>query len=202
MALTIPPASITAQLNQSTVKNLEHVTMRAMQGRASTFRVGSRFPVLNATFAPIFNSPALSQVIQNNSFQAAFPSFNYEDLGITVKATPQIHGDSEVTLDLETQIKSITGQSFNGVPVLSNREYKGTITLKNGETAVVVSSVSRSEQRSLAGLPGLGALPGLGRLVSTESKDSEEDEILVVITPHLLDSGSRGRGATWMPRAQ
>jgi len=48
--------------NESWVKTLEHAYIRASQGDDAVFRVGSRFPILNATFAPIFNTPAISQV--------------------------------------------------------------------------------------------------------------------------------------------
>src|SRR5204863_56581 len=79
----------------------ERASLRVAQGNDATFRVGSRFPILNASFAPIFNTPALSRVIQNNSFQAAFPSFNYEDLGLSIKAKPMVNGSSDVSLQLE-----------------------------------------------------------------------------------------------------
>ena len=53
--------------------------------------MGSRYPILNASFAPVFNTPAISQVLQNGSFQAPFPSFSYEDLGLTLKAKPSVY---------------------------------------------------------------------------------------------------------------
>jgi type II secretory pathway component GspD/PulD (secretin) len=199
--LTIPPVTATATFNESSVTSLEHVTLRAMQGKPATLRVGSRLPVLNATFAPIFNSPDLARVIQNQSFQTAFPSFNYEDLGITVKATPQLYGPN-VTLNLETEIKSLVGQSFNGVPVISNRKFTGSIMVKDGEAAVVAGLISHQEQRSLRGLPGLSEIPAIGRLFSTENKQQEEAELLVVITPHVL-TPSRPRAAEiWMAPAR
>src|SRR5689334_17804684 len=91
-------------LNQGWVKTLDHASLRAGQATDATFRLGSRFPVLNATFAPVFNSAAISRVLQNNSFQAAFPSFNYEDLGLTVKAKPSITSDSTVSMQLEINL--------------------------------------------------------------------------------------------------
>src|SRR6185312_10975306 len=57
-------------LNQSWIQTLDHATLRAAQGSDATFRMGSRYPILNATFAPVFNTSAISSVIQNNSFQA------------------------------------------------------------------------------------------------------------------------------------
>ena len=174
--------------------------MRVAQGNEATFRVGSRFPILNATFAPIFNSPAISQVIQNNSFQAAFPSFNYEDIGLSMKAKPVVNGNSDVTLQLELQFRSLQGQSFNGVPVIANREYKGSITLTNGEPAVVAGSVSRTEQRSLNGIPGLGAVPAVNHIMVTNSKEVDEDELLIVITPRVISQGTRTNAEVYLAK--
>src|SRR5207237_5056326 len=132
MGLSLGAAGAQLSLNESTVKTLEHASMRVAQGNDATFRVGTRYPILNASFAPIFNSPQISAVIQNNTFQAAFPSFNYEDIGLSMKAKPVVNGNSDVNLQLELQFRSLQGQSFNGVPVIANREYKGSITLTNG----------------------------------------------------------------------
>ena len=175
-------------LNQGWVRTLDHATLRASQANDTTFRIGSRFPILNASFAPIFNTPSISQVLQNNSFQAAFPSFSYEDLGLTIKAKPAV-GQTDVRLDLEINLKALAGQSINGVPIIGNREYKGSISLLDGEPAVVAGEVTHSETLALSGIPGLGQLPGLNKL-TTNSKQTEDDELLVVITPHVVSRGT------------
>jgi general secretion pathway protein D len=178
---------LTAQLsvNEGYIKTLDRATLRAAQGSDSTFRIGSRLPILNSTFAPVFNTAAISQVLQNNSFQAPFPSFSYEDLGLTVKAKPFITSNSEVSLQLEITMRSLAGPSFNGVPVIGNREYKGTITLLDGEPAMVAGQVTHSETLALTGIPGLGQFPGLKKITASNSKQYEDDELLVVITPHI-----------------
>jgi Flp pilus assembly secretin CpaC len=182
------------------VKNLEHATLRVAEGNEASFKVGSRFPILNASFAPIFNTPAIAQNIQNNTFQAAFPSFNYEDLGLTMKAKPQVNGNLDVSLALEMQLRTLTGTSVNGVPVISNREYKGSIWLRDGEPAVVAGSVSRSEQRSLGGIPGLGAVPGLNKIMTTNIRQDDDDELLIVITPHVVRRASGTNAEVWVKR--
>jgi Flp pilus assembly secretin CpaC len=197
--VTLPSTTAHFQFNSSNVKSLDHLTLRAMQGKAATMRVGTRYPILNASFSPIFNTPAIAQNIVNNTFQAAFPSFSYEDLGLTVKATPSIHGESDITLELETELRALTGQAFNGVPVISNRTYKSTITVKDGETAVVVGDINRSEQVSLGGLPGLGTIPGVGLLTASENKTIEDDEFLLVVTPHILNASPSEMRALWLP---
>src|SRR5438445_11036723 len=65
MGLSLGTASAQLSLNESRVKSLERASLRVAQGNDATFRVGSRFPILNASFAPIFNTPAQSRVMQN-----------------------------------------------------------------------------------------------------------------------------------------
>ena len=198
--LSLGNGSAQLSLNESSVKTLEHATLRVAQGNEATFRAGTRFPILNASFAPIFNSPAISQVLQNNTFQAAFPSFNYEDIGLTLKAKPLVNRNSDVSLQLELQFRSLQGQSLNGVPVISNREYKGSITLMDAEPAVVSGSVSRTEQRSLSGIPGLGAVPGLNKAMVSNTKEVDEDELLVVITPRVISQRDQNAAEVWMAK--
>jgi general secretion pathway protein D len=187
--ISLDQLSALLSLNEGWVITLDQATLRASQGDETTFRMGSRYPILNASFAPVYNSAAISRVLGNNSYQAAFPSFNYEDLGLTVKAKPSITSDNSVSMQLEINLRALAGQSINGVPVIGNREYKGSISLENGEPAVVAGQISRSETRDLSGIPGLSQIPLLNKITSTNTKQTEYDELLVVITPHITRRG-------------
>jgi hypothetical protein len=201
MGLSLDTLSAQLSLNESLVKTLEHSSVRAAQGNEATFRMGSRYPILNASFAPVFNTPAISHVLQNGSFQAPFPSFTYEDLGLTFKIKPVVYTNLDVGMAFEMDFRTLAGQSLNGVPVIANREYKGNVTLVNGEPAVVAGSVSQSEQRTLNGIPGLGAVPGVNQVMVSNSKMDETDELLLVITPHVIDA-TRGQSVeVWLPRS-
>jgi Flp pilus assembly secretin CpaC len=201
MGLSLGTAAAELSLNESSVKTLEHATLRAGQGNETTFHIGTRYPILNATFAPIFNTPAIADVIQNNSFTAAFPSFNYEDIGLSVKAKPFVTRSFDVALQLEIQFRTLLGQSVNGIPVIANREYKGSINLKSGEPAVVAGSVSRSEQRSMSGIPGLGSVPVLNKVMTSNSKQEDETELLIVIKPHVVSGHMQSETSeVWMAK--
>jgi general secretion pathway protein D len=183
--LIIPGTSIHASLSKSSLQSIEHLMLRAAQGDAAVLRNGTRYPILNASFAPIFNNPAISQVIGNQSFRAPFPSFSYEDLGLTLKATPTIHS-RDVSLKLEFQLRGLGAAQLNGVPVITNREYNANITVPMGETAVLAGMVSRSEQLSLQGLPGISRLPIFGAATSVRNKQTDDAELLITIRPHLV----------------
>jgi general secretion pathway protein D len=185
-AIPLPGTTVNLSVNDSTVRTLENLTLRAGHGTPAILKIGSRVPILNATFAPISNSPALSQVLQNQSFRAPFPSFNYEDVGLNIKATPLVRRDSAVTVDLEMQIRALGAVNINGIPVISNREYKGTITVRDGEQIVVAGMLSKSEQYSVRGFPGISRVPLIGAALSDHNKQFQDSELLIVLTPHIL----------------
>lgn len=198
-AVPFPPTSISFSHNESLVTTIQKLTLRASSGNAAMLRIGDRYPILNATFAPIFNTPSIAQVIQNQSFIAPFPSFNYEDLGLSVKATPQIHADGEVQMALNVEIRALGGQSFNGVPVITNRMYTGSITIRDGESGVVAGMIDVSEQTSLTGLPGIARLPVLGTLTSAHNKQKTDTELLVIITPHITRTREQAPKSITLP---
>lgn len=199
MGLTLDMLTTTLSRNESLVKLLDHATLRAAQGDQAKFLMGQRYPIINASFAPIFNTSAISQVLQNGSFQAPIPSFTYEDLGLDIKIKPVISPNYNVDLQLEMELRSLAGQSLNGVPVIANRSVKSSINLENGEPAIVASSISSSEMKTITGIPGLGSIPGLKQLVSSTSNSEDREELLVVITPYVVSLEPRQSTEVWLP---
>ena len=111
MGLSLDQLSAALSMNESSVRQLDHVQLRASQEKDATFKLGSRYPILNASFAPIYNNPAIAQVVGNQSYAAPFPSVNYEDIGLTLKAKPLVHGNSDVALELEIQFRTLGATS-------------------------------------------------------------------------------------------
>ena len=188
MGLSLDKLTASLAVNESWVRSLESMNMRTSQGSDATFHLGERFPILNASYAPIYNSPQISQVLGNQTYVPPFPSVSYEDLGLNMKAKPTVHANGDVGLQLELQVRSLTGQSANGVPVISNREYKGSINLRDGEPAVVAGEISATDTLSMSGIPGLGFLPGLNQAMVNNTKQENADELMIVITPHVLSN--------------
>src|SRR5512146_86401 len=186
-ALTLPGTTFHLNLNSSQIQILEHVTLHASHGDAANFRIGTRYPIIDASYAPIFSSSAINKVLANGSYIAPVPSFTYEDLGIILKTTPQIR-PHDVALNFDMEIRSLGTTSVNGIPIINNREYKGFISAEDGEPIVIAGLITRSEQNNLTGIPLLSRIPGLGSVFSTESKSEDETELLIVVTPHILRS--------------
>ncbi len=184
--LSLDHLSAALTMSESSVRSLEHVTLRASQEKDAIFKLGSRYPILNGSFAPVFNNAAISQVLGNQSFAAPFPSVNYEDIGLSLKAKPVVHNNSDVSLEIELQFRTLGTTNTNGIPDILNREYKGGILLKEGEPAVVAGMITASDQRSLSGLPLFSQIPGLGLLTAQSTKNQDNDELLILITPYVV----------------
>lgn len=201
-ALVIPATSLAFSQTESWLKTLNNVSIIATQDTAATFRAGSRYPIETAAFSvPSISALPTATSTGNLSIQnTVVPSFTYEDLGLTVKATPTIHADREVTIKIELQVRALGAQTINNVPVISNREYQGTVTCKEGETAILLGYLTQNESRAAAGLPWISSLPVLGRLTSNGTKENDQDQLLVVITPNLVRGSFRTSTETWIPR--
>jgi hypothetical protein len=118
--------------------------------------------------------------------QQPYPGSEYEDIGLKIKATPTVHPDKQVTLQLDFDIKALAGSSFNGIPVITNRTLTQTVRLKEDETSIVSGLLDREETKTLTGLPGFANIPGASFLFSSRNNSFTDNELLILITPRRL----------------
>jgi len=149
---------------------------------ALTVTVGS----LTETVQVNFSVGAISSGSNGTSIYSPIPSFNYEDLGLSLKMTPHIHGLDSVTLDLESSFKLLTGRVVSGIPVISNRSLKTTARFQLGEWAAVIGLLDTDEAHTITGLAGISRIPYLGALTSLRNRSRTRDEVLILIRPELL----------------
>jgi type II secretory pathway component GspD/PulD (secretin) len=119
--------------------------------------------------------------------QQPYPGAQYEDLGVKIKATPTMHANDDVTLQLEFEIRALSGSAINGIPILTNRTLSQTVRVKEGEPTLIGGLLDNEETRTLVGLPGFANLPGgFGYLFGQRKNTSQDTEMLILITPHKL----------------
>lgn len=111
-----------------------------------------------------------------------YPGSEFVDLGLKLKATPTLHLQGEVTLQMEFEIRALSGQSVNGIPILSNRTLSQTVRLKENETTLIGGLLNQEELRTLSGLPGFPNAPPAG----SHAKQTKETQMLILVTPRRL----------------
>jgi type II secretory pathway component GspD/PulD (secretin) len=195
-------SSFKLALNSTDVSILDAAQILAIDHQPGTFRVGSRYPVVTGTYSSGVSSSLasslsglningtsvsslLSQYLGTSS--ASVPEFQFEDLGITLKLTPQVLRNEAVSLALDMKVEALAGTSINSIPILNNRALTSTITVPAGQTALLATLVSSTEMKDLTGLPGLSELPGFQGTDQDRQKDSTE--LLITITPHIVRNG-------------
>jgi hypothetical protein len=141
-----------------------------------------------STVSVILNqTPIVSPSAAATSLAATpYPGFQYEDLGVKVRATPRLHPNGEVTLQLQLELRSLTGQAINGIPILSNRTVEETVRLRENETTLLTGILGRTRQLGISGWPGVASTPGLGVLTTSRNLQQQETELLIFITPRRI----------------
>jgi len=206
------PASANLNLSSSDSRELDQMQLRLGDGEEGTVRTGMRYPIMTASFSSLgssnLNIPGLTSAGSSSSLASLLSSFGgsapnipqvqYQDLGLTLKATPKVMRSGEVALTVDLKITALAGPSLNGVPVLNNRAYSAVVTLKEGAGVVVVSELSKQETRALSGTPGLSEIPGLNDISSVDAQ-KDYATLLIIITPRVI-RGAQAAGHSPMMR--
>lgn len=115
--------------------------------------------------------------------------FQYQDVGVNVDITPRVHPNHEVSLKVKVEVSQVTSeQPIGGIqePVISQRKIEHEIRLKEGESNVLAGLITRSDTKSINGWPGLSRIPLPRYFFSEDQRQSEVDEVLIILTPHIL----------------
>ncbi len=123
--------------------------------------------------------------------QTPYPGAEYVDLGVKVKATPTLHPNHEVTLQLEFEIRALSGNNINGIPIISNRTLSQVVRVKDDETTLIGGLLDKEETRAIAGLPGLASIPDAGYAFGTRNNSEQDTEFMILVTPRRLRSPVR-----------
>ena len=192
-------ATLSFGLNSSDIRSLDEIQLRITDRQPGDFRVGSRYPITTATYSTgvaatssslagvsingVSASSLLSQLTGSSS--QTIPQIQYEDLGLTLKATPTITKNNAVNLKLDFKIEALAGGALDGIPILNNRQFVSDVTVKDGETALLISNANRSEIRAIDGLPGIAELPGFQN-ASDETVQADTSQLVLLLTPHIV----------------
>jgi type II secretory pathway component GspD/PulD (secretin) len=208
------PATVNLNLNSSESRQLDQIQLHLADGEEGTIKSGTRYPITTSQYSNLgttgLNIPGLnsagtsssltSLLSQLNSGTQNIPQVQYQDLGLSFKATPNVTRSGDVALSMELTISALGGTSLNGIPVLNNRSYSSKVRLKEGSAVVIVSQVDKEESRLLSGLPGLTEIPGMNTVTDTDVQRNYAS-LLIIVTPHLV-RGSQAAGHSPMMRIE
>ena len=186
-AVTLPSFTANALLNDSTTKIIQNPEVRSVDGQAAKLNIGDRVPIATGSFQAGVGvggtaGTGFVNPLVNTQFQ-------YQDVGVNIDLTPRVHPNHEVSLKVKVEVSSVTGQSTIGgiqQPIISQRKIDHEIRLKEGEANILGGLITRTDTKSISGWPGLARLPFLRYFFSDDTHNTEDDEILIILTPRIV----------------
>ena len=130
-------------------------------------------------------------------------TFQREEVGIILSVTPQINSDGRVVLTVNQEMSALTDQTMQVAkdvtsPIIKKRSLTTKVTMDKEQTVVVGGLVSDTTTETVRKIPWLGDIPGLGWLFSRTVRNTAKTEMLVFLTPQVvqnaedLDAASNG----------
>jgi general secretion pathway protein D len=186
-SVTLPTFTANALSNDSTTKIIQNPEVRSVDGQPAKLRIGDRVPVATGSFQAgvgvgSTGGTGFVNPLVNTQFQ-------YIDVGVNVDITPRVHPNREVSMKVMVEVSSVTGQSnIGGIqqPIISQRKIEHDIRLKEGEASVLGGLIQKTDTKTLNGWPGVKQVPLLRYLFSEDTKNYEDDEILIILTPRIV----------------
>jgi general secretion pathway protein D len=186
-AVTLPSFTANALLNDSTTKIIQNPEVRSVDGQAAKLNIGDRVPIATGSFqAGVGVGGAAGSGFVNPLVNT---QFQYQDVGVNLDITPRVHPNHEVSLKVKVEVSSVTGQATIGgiqQPIISQRKIDHEIRLKEGESNVLAGLITKTDTKSVSGWPGLAHIPLLRYFFSNDVHNSEDDEILIILTPRIV----------------
>lgn len=119
-------------------------------------------------------------------------SYKREDVGLTLKIKPRVSSIDKVTLNVEAILENIIGSETADRPVTTKQEVKTQAILGHGEDIIIGGLVKSYENNSVSKVPLLGDIPWIGEwLFSSTSTSFEEDNLIVILTPYIVDKSEK-----------
>ncbi|MBM3284674.1 MAG: tetratricopeptide repeat protein [Candidatus Aminicenantes bacterium] len=175
--ISLPSALVRFLESDADTRILAQPRLRGVADEEIKTLVGQRVPIPQTTFTPIAAGGISQQPVT---------SFTFEEVGLDIKIKPRIHLEREVTLEIELKIRSIAGTGYANLPIISTREIKNTIRLKDGETNLLAGLLRDEERKTMRGIAGLKSIPVVGYLFAATDQTIEQSDVILTITPYII----------------
>jgi len=165
-------APVTAQLNllisQSKAKLLANPRLAVLDGQTASMNIGSQIPF------QVLNSQGVPSVVIINA-------------GVILNITPRVNRDGNLTVNMHPEVSAIATPPSNGVPpTITTREATTSLTVKDGTSIILAGLIQKNDTRTTVKVPLLGDIPIVGWLFRETNTDHEDNEVIFIITPHIL----------------
>jgi len=171
----------------STARILAAPKLRAAEGKKAELKIGTEVPIPVTSYTVGVGGGAVG----GGYFPAT--SFQYRTVGVILAMTPRVAASGDITLEMAAEF-SLLGADRNvgsesnpiNVPTFLSRNVTGVLRLRDGETGLIGGLLQGSENSTFSGAIGMNSIPVIGKLFGNRSKQTDEQEVVISITPRIV----------------
>jgi general secretion pathway protein D len=189
-----PNFALAALANVSKVKVLSAPQVMVLDNEPARLQVGQQVPVLTGTAT---STLAAGAPVVN--------SVDYHATGVIMQVTPRVNSGGLVTLDIAQEVSDVAPQATNSVsgsPTFNDQTFRTRVAIQDGQTIGMAGLIRDNASDGNTGIPFLKDIPILGTFMSTQTGSRTRQELLVLITPHVVHDQRDARALTEDLRSQ
>lgn len=178
---------LSALATRTHIEVISSPKLLVLNNQTATLQVGDRVPVVT--------QQAVSTV---TSGAPVVNSVQYEDTGVILKLTPRVNRGGLVMLDITQEVSDVSATTTSGIdsPTIHERKINSSVAVQDGETVALGGLIVDNRTTDRNGIPFLEDIPILGNLFRQTHNSGVKTELMVLITPHVVDSASAARAIT------
>ncbi|MBQ7705751.1 MAG: hypothetical protein IJT73_10065 [Selenomonadaceae bacterium] len=161
-----------ALITQNKAKILSRPSIMTMSGEQATIQIGGKIPYT---------------VLDSLTNIATVKFKNY---GIILQFKPILDAQNRIATTIHTEVSNMSGETINGMPVISTRRADSVVTLENGSTMIIGGLMDSSERKVVTKVPLLSKIPIIGEFFKHTSKTKDNQELVILVTPHIVEDST------------
>jgi general secretion pathway protein D len=186
-------AAIDLAASQDRLKVISSPQIIASNNKEAKIQVGQSEPILTNTYTtPGVTSTTGSGVVEG--------TIEYKDIGIILSLTPRISDGGLVSLEISIEDSNVLASAALGnltsIPAFTKKTAKTVLSVVEGETIVLGGLISESKEKITSGIPLLSKIPIIGGLFGFQSYETKRDELILLMTPHIINNQSTSDAVT------
>lgn len=158
-----------------------------LNNQTATLQVGDRVPI--ATEQAVGVTTSNSAIV--NSIQ-------YQDTGVILKVTPRVNHGGLVMMDIAQEVSEVSNTTSSSIdsPTIQQRKINSSVAVQDGQTVALGGLIRDNHTNGRSGIPYLSRIPGLGALFGDTNNSRTRTELIVLITPHIIENMDQARMVT------
>ncbi len=173
----------------SSVTNVNVISapkLMVVDNKTAMLQVGDEVPIVTRQAQSVTdpNAPIVTNV-------------ELRETGVILEVKPRVSANDYIELTVSQEVSDVAETTTSGIdsPTIQQRKFSSVVSVKDGETVALGGLIRTAKTRSDSGVPLLQSIPAVGNLFKTQEDTARKTELIIFLTPHLVEDADDAREA-------